>query len=217
MWVVKNYVNPSTICLQSPTPDFQIVLAARYKRLSFMYDGTFATLGVSEPQGPLKIDLEIKQRIFDFKLNYMVLSHFDFGEDEVLKGWSLELGLGGKYWKNDVTIDYAIVINDTPILEDRINQPQEWWDLMVGVKPKFIISDRFLLSAALNVGGFGIGNSSKFSIDFTYLNSFRVSNLILINAGFRSFQYKRVDGEGEDQLETKVNVLGPLLGISIAL
>ena len=74
-----------------------------------------------------------------------------------------------------------------------------------------------LLFVLGSFGGFGIGNSSKFAYDFTYLNAFRVSRLITINAGFRNFRYRRVDGEGADELETRVNVLGPFLGVSFFL
>lgn len=195
---------------------FQIVTGLRYKRWTLAYDGTFATLGVNEVQGPLTIDVEIIQRIFDLKLSYLVYNNFEVSDKSVIDGWSLEISAGAKYWKNDVNIAYSVIINDIPILEDNFPELQKWWDLMVGVKTRFIISPKFLLSVAGNVGGFGISNSSNFSHDFTYINSFKVNKHLLVNAGFRSFRYKRVDGEAEDELETVVNVLGPLLGVSIA-
>ena len=76
---------------------------------------------------------------------------------------------------------------------------------------KFVVSPKFLVSVAYNAGGFGIGNSSKYASDFTYINSFNVHKNILVNAGFRSFGYKRVD----EDLTTRVNVPGPLLGVSL--
>jgi len=33
-------------------------------------------------------------------------------------------------------------------------------------------------------------------------------------AGFRAFSYDRTDSEGEDEVTTKVKVLGPLIGVS---
>jgi len=85
---------------------------------------------------------------------------------------------------------------------------------MVGMRTTISLAPRVLLSSWISVGGFGIGESSKFAYDFTYLNAFRVSRLITINAGFRNFRYRRVDGEGDAELETRVNVLGPFLGLS---
>jgi hypothetical protein len=71
-----------------------------------------------------------------------------------------------------------------------------------------------LLGLSLSGGGFGIGNASKYSWDFVYTNTFKVSKLILVTAGFRSFLYKREDGEGAEEVDTKVHVLGPLIGVS---
>ena len=195
---------------------FQIIAGVRYKRWTASWDGTFATLGVEEMQGPLDVDVEIVQRIHDFKVSYLVYDNFEISDQSVLDGWSLEISAGGKYWKNDVEVMYSLVINDNPILEDSFVELQEWWDLMLGVKTRFVISPKFLLSVAYNVGGFGLGDSSKFSHDFTYVNSFKVHKHLLVNAGFRGFRYKRIEGEGEDELETVVNVLGPMLGVSVA-
>jgi len=196
---------------------FQIVGKARYKRLSFSFDGTFANLGDEATKGPLIIKLNINQNILDIKFGYMVYENFEFNEDEILKGWALNLNVGTKYWKNKIGLDYSLIFNDNIIDNGSIEEVQHWWDLMVGINTNFVISKKFMLSVGGNIGGFGIGDSSKFANDFTYLNSFKLSKLIIINAGFRSFKYKRVDGMGDDKLKTTVNVLGPVLGVSFVL
>lgn len=205
---------------------FQIILAARYKRFVMSFDGTFATLGTTiNNSGNIvssDIDLTIKQNIFDFKLAYMVYDNFEIKGNNVIKGWSLEVGGGAKYWSNNVDIDSKFTIH-RPLQEDEIIErsdtiPQEWWDLMLGVKTKFVLSDNVMLGVNFNVGGFGIGDSSKFAYDFTYVNNFRVLDWMSVNAGFRSFLYKRVDDEGTpDEFNTKVHVLGPFLGVSFML
>ena len=89
---------------------------------------------------------------------------------------------------------------------------------MLGVKTKFVLSDKVMLGVNFNVGGFGIGDSSKFAYDFTYVNNFRVLNWMSVNAGFRSFSYKRVDDKGTpDEFNTTVHVLGPFLGVSFMI
>jgi len=85
---------------------------------------------------------------------------------------------------------------------------------MLGVKARIILSRKRLLGVYGSGGGFDIGNASKFSYDFLYLNTFKVSKLISITAGFRSFRYDRVDESGETESETTVRVTGPLLGAS---
>ena len=67
------------------------------------------------------------------------------------------------------------------------------------------------------IAGFGIGNASNLSWDINYYNTFRITKLINVTAGYRSFNFNRVDGEGEDALETRVRVYGPLLGVSFVL
>ena len=193
---------------------FQFIASVRYKRFGFSLDGTLANLGLQEEEGPLNLDVSIDQRILDFKGSYVLYETFEMENNRVIDGWSLEALGGAKYWSNDLGIDYAILLDGTPIFEDTVNQKLDWWDMMLGVKTSISLSRAVLLGAWFNVGGFGIGNSSKFAWDLTYLNAFRVSRLITINAGFRAFSYRRVDGEGDNELETKVNVLGPFLGVS---
>ena len=135
----------------------------------------------------------------------------------MIEGWNIEALAGGKYWSNELRVDYEVSLGGIVLDQGRIDEPQDWWDLMVGVKTTISLSPNVLLSSWINFGGFGIGNSSKMAYDFTYLNAFRVSRLITINAGFRNFRYRRVDGEGDTELETRVNVLGPFLGVSLIL
>ncbi len=193
---------------------FQLNTAVMYKKWIFLADGTFANLGSDLEQGPLTVNVEIKQIILDLKLGYLVLSDIEKDDVEsVIRGWALEVNAGAKYWKNDVTVNYRIDFGTWPV-EGGFTEPQAWWDLMVGLKARFILSRSVLLSVAANGGGFGLGDSSKFSYDFAYLNTFKVSNLISVTAGYRTFRYKREDGEGEDLLETTVTAFGPLLGVS---
>ncbi len=205
---------------------FQIIMAVRYKRFGLSFDGTFATLGSNISSSgafvSTDIDLSIKQRILDLKVSYMVYDNFEIKDSNVIKGWSIGVSGGGKYWSNKVGIDSKFTIS-RPLQEDEIIEgsetiQQEWWDLMLGVKTKFVLSDRVMLGVNYNVGGFGIGSSSKFAYDFTYINNFRVLHWMSVNAGFKSFSYKRVDDEGTAaQINTKVNVLGPFLGVSFLL
>jgi len=196
---------------------FQFVGKVRYKRFSVSIDGTFANLGDELTEGLLELKLKVNQNIIDIKIGYTVYENFKFDEDEILKGWDLNINVGSKYWKNKIDLDYAFIFNDNIIDSGSIEEVQDWWDLMLGISTNFILSKKFALSVGANIGGFGIGNSSKSAFDFTYLNSFKLSKLIIVNAGFRSFRYKRVDGLGDEELKTKVNVLGPVLGVSFVL
>jgi hypothetical protein len=196
---------------------FQLIAIVSYKKYSLTFDGTYAELGTDFNQGPFIADLKVKQKIIGFKGAYVVYDNFEFDDDNVIKGWSLKVNLGAKYWLNNIGLDYQLLIGNTVIDEDTVSEKQEWWDLMVGINPKFVISKKFYLAVDFNIGGFGIGNSSDLDLDLTYLNSFKVSRTLAVHAGFRTFRYKQTEGSGDDRLVTKVSVLGPMLGVSFKL
>ncbi len=197
---------------------FQLIAGIRYNRkYALTIDGTYADLGASQEEGFLKLELGIKQYIIDTRFGYEVYSNIDYSrQDDVVRGWSLETNIGGKFWRNDINLDYTIDIGIGDPISDRLDDTQQWWDLMIGVKSRIILSRTVLLGLMASVGGFGIDSSSKLAWDFTYTNTFKISKTIYVTAGFRTFQYKREDGVGDEALTTKVAVYGPLIGATFA-
>lgn len=195
---------------------FQLNAQIMYKNWILTSDGTYANLGSKSEDGLLQLDLDIKQYMLDLRLGYLVLTRIDEEDNAgVVRGWAMEVNAGSKYWRNDVTLDYSLGLEGRPpLVEDSFTTEQSWWDPMIGVKARIILSRSVLLGLNLSGGGFGVGNASDYSWDFAYTNTFKVSQLITVTAGFRSFKYNRVDGEGESEVETTVHVLGPMLGLS---
>lgn len=195
---------------------FQLVTNIMYKKWSVTADGTYANLGSQSDEGLFQVDLDIKQYMLDLRLGYLVHTDIDLDDDSgVVRGWAMEVNAGAKYWSNEVTLDYRVVVNNPPpVVEGQFGTTQDWWDPMLGVKARILLSRSVLLGLSLSGGGFGIGNASQSSWDFAYVNTFKVSHLLSVTAGFRSFLYKRTDGEGESEVESKVHVLGPLVGVS---
>jgi hypothetical protein len=195
---------------------FQLYTVIMYKKWLLSADGTYANLGSTIDEGLLQVDLDIKQYMLDLRLGYLVYMDIDLqDEDNVVRGWALEVNAGAKYWENDVKVDYKIQVGDQPpLVEGSLKEPQAWWDMMIGAKARIFLSRSVLLGITASGGGFGIGNSSNFSYDFFYANTFKISDLISVTAGYRTFKYTRVDGEGDERIETKVSVFGPLLGVS---
>lgn len=193
---------------------FQIAGLARYKKWYFHSNFTFANLQGGETLGNSSIDLNIVQLIWDNKIGYLVIDKVD-EDDGIIRGWSMETTIGAIYWSNDVTVN--LKIGDLPLPPLEIEQKQNWTDLVVGVNFNIILSKTVNLQLASNIGGFGIGNSSNIYWDIFYANTFRVSKLLSVTAGYKTFNYKREDGVGANTLETKVTTFGPLLGVSFHL
>jgi hypothetical protein len=196
---------------------FQLAAQARYKRFIYSFDGTYAILGADGGSDLLHVDFSLDQWIIDNKLGYLFYDNIHYNEDEVIAGWSIEGHIGAKYWHNDIGISYALGSSDPPLAEGELNELQAWLDFMLGVKTRFILSKRVFLGVGGDIGGFGIGNSSKLAWDINYYNTFRITKLINVTAGYRSFNFNRTEGEGEEALETKVRVYGPMIGISFVL
>jgi len=195
---------------------FQLFASVTYERWSVSFDGTFADLGGNTTQSVVEVDLDIKQYMADLRLGYVVVNMVDYeAESSVTRGWAMDVNAGAKYWENDLTLGYRIPLGDGPlVIEDEFTTKQSWWDPMVGAKARIFLSRSVLLGLNASVGGFGIGDASDISTDFMFSNTFKVSRVISVTAGFRSFHYDRTDGEGEDEVTTKVTVLGPLIGVS---
>ena len=194
---------------------FQLSAQARYKRFLLSFDGTYADLGAGGGTGLLDVEFTLNQWIIDTRFGYLFYDDIHYKEDEVIAGWSIEGHVGAKYWRNDIGVDYALgQEGEPPLIEGGIDELQDWWDLMLGVHTRFVLSKRVLLGVGADIGGFGIGNSSDLSWDVNYYNTFRITKLINVTAGYRSFNFNRTEGEGEETLETRVRVYGPLLGVS---
>lgn len=195
---------------------FQLITNVMYRNWILTADGTYANLGSESALGLFQVDLDLKQYMLDLRLGYLVHTDVDLEDDSgVVRGWALEVNAGAKYWQNDVTFAYSVVVGEPPpVAEGNLGTKQYWWDPMLGVKSRIFLSRSVLLGLSLSGGGFGIGNASQSSWDFVYTNTFKVSSLISVTAGFRSFRYKRVDGEGDSELETNVQVQGPVIGVS---
>ena len=194
---------------------FQMVAQAKYKKWSLSTNLTYAKLGDAFEEGPLLIDFAVDQIILDTKLGYTLIDKIDFG-DNIIRGWAMEATIGAIYWSNDVNVDVDIPI-DIPGFPVNISEKLEYVDLVVGTNFRIILSKSVLLGVSANIGGFGIGNSSDLYWDLSFVNTFKVSKLLTVTAGYKTFTDKTTSGEGEDEIKTNIKTFGPLLGVAFNL
>ncbi len=130
----------------------------------------------------------------------------------------MDATIGAIYWNNDIDVN---VDTETPIdipgFPLNINEKLSYVDLVVGTNFRIILSKSVLLGLSANIGGFGIGNSSELYWDLSFVNTFRVSKLLTVTAGYKTFMDKTVSGEGEDEIKTNIKTFGPLLGVTFNL
>ncbi len=196
---------------------FQMLAQARYKKWTLSTNLTYAKLGSEITEGRMLIDFAVDQIILDTKLGYTLIDKIDFGDD-VIHGWAMDATIGAIYWSNDINVDVDM---DTPIdipgFPVNISEKLTYVDLVVGTNFRIILSKSVLLGLSANIGGFGIGNSSKLYWDLSFVNTFKVSKLLTVTAGYKTFTDKTVSGEGEDEIKTNIKTFGPLLGVAFNL
>ena len=65
----------------------QLIAAIRYKRFGLALDGTWASLGKESAQGPLSLNVDVNQKILDFKGSYFLHETFKMEDNRVIEGW----------------------------------------------------------------------------------------------------------------------------------
>ncbi len=195
----------------------QIIAQAKYNKWSLSTNLTYAKLGDKLEKGILLIDFAIDQIILDTKIGYTLIDKIDFGDD-IIRGWAMDATIGAIYWSNNINVDVNV---DSPInipgFPVNVNEKLDYVDLVVGTNFRIILSKSVLLGLSANIGGFGIGNSSTLYWDLTFVNTFKVSKLLTVTAGYKTFTDKTVSGEGEDEIKTNIKTFGPLLGVTFNL
>ena len=195
---------------------FQGRLSVRYKRLLFVADGTYANLETVTEVLRSTITVGVKQRILDMKLFWPV---FDSRTPENDGGVGVWVGAGARYWSNDVLLEVVTepLFPGGTITTDTIAEVQDWWDPELGLALHFPVTPAVGFMIRATGGGFGIADASNFMWDAEFTALFRVSRIFVISAGYRQFRYTRTDGEGDDAVDTQVNVVGPQIGFSFGI
>jgi len=110
----------------------------------------------------------------------------------------------------DVSIDIPPLLPGGGGASDEVRESSSWWDPLVGVRVRWRISERALLTAHVNAGGFGWGEASDSVWDLGLVLSIRVWKGLSIPLGYRVLTYERSD----DGLDLDTTMQGPIVGVS---
>jgi len=191
---------------------FQCRLLARWRWLVFAADWTYADMQTDSDVLLTNIDMKINQHILDMKLGGKVYDSRTTMQDGGMGIW---VSAGVRYWDN--TINYTFTIQpilpgNDPTVESG-TEDQTWWDPVLGLHMHFPVTPKVGFLVRATGGGFGIGNASDYLWDAEFAALFRLTNRLMLSAGYRQFKYRRTD----DDITQTVTVIGPAIGLSIGL
>jgi hypothetical protein len=195
---------------------FQTRLYARWRWVTFTADWTYADMKSESDIHLTSLDFKINQHILDMKLGGKVYDTRTTAKDGGVGIW---VAAGARYWDN--TINYTVTTR--PILPgndpsvDTGTDAQTWWDPVLGLNMHFPVTPKVSFLVRATGGSFGIGNASDYMWDAEFAALFRLTNRLMLSAGYRQFKYRRDDGEGEEKITQTVTVIGPAIGLSIGI
>lgn len=91
----------------------------------------------------------------------------------------------------------------------------KWTDLVVGARTGIQVTDNLGVFARGDVGGFGIGDSSRISSNVTVGFEFRICDCASLAAGYRWLKIDRENGLGRDRFVLDATMAGPFVAFAL--
>jgi len=194
---------------------FQARVLARWRWVLFSADWTYSDMETNLGIGRIQIDQQVSQHILDMKLGGKV---YDSRTPRMDGGIGIWMAAGARYWdsKVDLLLTREPILPGDPV-QETVETGQTWWDPVLGLSLHFPVTPGVSFLVRTTGGGLGIGNASTYLWDAEFSALFRVTRRLMISAGYRQFKYDRTDGEGEDEVEQTVSVVGPAIGLSLGI
>lgn len=190
---------------------------ARYRRFGISADYMFIKLGTTQSLGSGSAKLDLTQHVLGLRGSVTI---FDTRRIEHGPGVQLLADMGARYWK----LDSALALNVPPAMAggQGVNQAlrgaDSWWDWIVGARARFGVTDSVAFGLGGNLGGFNLGDSSRFTWELTGGVAFRVWKMLELDVAYRVLQYRReaADLKGDLQVQ-KTTMSGLLFGLGLVL
>lgn len=164
------------------------------KKFGLLLDYNFVDISSGQQTPELSLDVGFKSTMFEFGGLYRFIQ----GKHE------LECLLGGRYNKIENEID---IVGVPP----RIDIDKDWTDLMVGLRYRWNITDRWQLVLR---GDYATGGSNG-TWNGVGVIQYQPWKYIGIIAGYRVMDIDYDDGSGPTAFEYDVRMHGPVLGLNI--
>ena len=203
--------------LERTQAGFMLYAEARWKRLFFAFDGTWATLEGESDLVLLDLDVEVKQQIYDIRVGYEVhnsklgevirRSKFDWQRRLIV-----DIFAGGRYFNTEPSIEITPIIGNPR----SVSSGETRIDPFLGARVVWDLSYRWLLGFRGDVGGFGFGDAADFTWQATAEVGFRISRQVAVAAGYRVLEYDTIEGEGDSRSGYDLRMSGVIVGLGIS-
>lgn len=204
--------------LENVDAGLMLYFEARRNRLILAFDGTWANLSTEVDGRFVDLDIEIKQKIYDFRIGFEAYRteigdvihkpKFDYQRIGVI-----DLFVGGRYFKTEPIITVIPIHGDERVISSKGSRV----DPFVGLRIAWDMNYRWAFGFWGDVGGFGIGNAAQFSWQASAEFGFRVSQRVTIVGGYRILEFDTIEGTGLDRNGTDLRQNGPIIGAGIQL
>ncbi|MEG6549302.1 hypothetical protein V6C53_03565 [Desulfocurvibacter africanus] len=174
----------------------QVHLEAWRGRWGAFVDPTYLYLS----DDPLGVDVDTRLWLVEFGGMYRLLENRALGG--TLRGLSLDVLAGGRYWNGRITID--------PPNLSAVESSHDWADPIIGSRLQGDLPANLFFSLGGNIGGFGLASDLTWSA--TGLLGYRFTPLFSLLGGYRALG---VDYEqGGFRLDTTMH--GPVVGAAFS-
>lgn len=120
----------------------------------------------------------------------------------------IDAGAGFRYY--DVSVDTQLVGNPG-VPNVQIPHSKSWTDAIIGLHLYAPVSGRWFARAYVDVGGFGLGDSSELSWQVYAGGGYTINEVWAIEAGYRTLSIK----QDFDNATVELDQSGPLIGVTM--
>ena len=201
--------------------DFGLVVDYIYVKLRQTRDLGQGDAGRTQVDATTNIlDMRATYRVFDSRRRSAPLgAPTENGEKSDSVGTQLMLDMGARYFRlnSSLQVDIPALLPNGQGVNRKFDGENQWWDWIVGGHVHTTVTSRVGLGLSANLGGFNIGNSSRFTWEVTTGVLFRLWKGLQLDIGYRALQAVRQGSDLKGDLKNRrITMSGLLVGLGVA-
>lgn len=189
----------------------QLHMEAGVERLGFIVDTNIIRLSQSTNLAAGSLDFDLQQTLVEVLGMYRLLQGSP--EDLPNQTYSADFLLGGRYYNFTNGVTFTPFDPTLPLVP--LSQSAAWVDLVAGVRGRAPLLSRLDAFARADVGGFGIGSSSKLAWNAIAGLDWRPFDHLSLLGGYRVLDIETTHGSGTNQFGFDAKMQGPFIALAL--